>query len=207
MFRNTLALLALLPTITFALESKVVSFGTPNDPMAVELKNDLFVDTGGQAYVQEGFVKGEKGGIWVKVPANSKRFKVDFFRVLISGSGAPNLEVFFQMQIGNDYAPGIGAEIENAASITPGPYWNDIPAKGLQRGLSCAKGGQLIGAAIEFTHDGLPSIARDQGPMVNIKANSLMAIPGGWKYSVEYGLTGNWILRVMGHEAKEEECK
>ena len=105
--------------------------------------------------------------------------------------------------------PGASAprDIENAAQITPGPYWNDIPAEGFQRVLRCARSGEYIGAALEFTHSGAPSVYRDIDGLSNIKHNTLYAIPGGWAYSVQYGLRGDWILRVVGHEVTEEECK
>ena len=176
---------------------------------SIVLQNDSFNEAGGPAAVQLGFVSGEKAGMWVKVPDSIPLFKVDYFRVLFtSGDKATDSQVFFHMGIGTDYSPGIPAEIENAAEITAGPYWNDIPAQGADNTkLSCAKGGQLVGAALEFTHQGAPSVARDTNGVSNVKANTLYAIPGGWNYSAAYGLQGDWILRVVGHAANAEECK
>ena len=182
-------------------------------PTQVVLKNDSFNDNGGQAYIQQGFVDGEKVGIWVQVPANIQKFKVDSFRVLIGNARMTpmkeevlNSEVFFTMGLARDYSPTMPADIQNAAQVTAGPYWNDIPAQGSQGSLACATGGQLIGAALEFTHSGLPSVYRDLDGLSDMKKNTLMAIPGGWKYSSNYGLRGDWVLRVVGHAAQADEC-
>lgn len=177
-------------------------------PEQIELKNDSFVDGGGQAYLQLGFVTGEKAGVWVKVPDAIDHFKIDSFRVLIGSSQVEltDAQVFFQMTIAGEPMNSIPAEIENAASITPGPYWNDIPAMGDGRQLGCATGGQYVGASVEFTHDGAPSVYRDLDGLSNVKLNNLFAIPGGWNYSVVYGLRGDWILRVIGHKATAQEC-
>jgi hypothetical protein len=180
----------------------------------IELKNDGFVDGGGQAYLQLGFVSGEKAGVWLKVPAAIQYFKVDSFRVLMGSSREASkitpmafTQIYFHMGLGEErnMTAAIPADVENAAEVTPGPYWNDIPAEG-QGAIACARGGQLVGAALEFTHDGAPSIYRDIDGLSNVKYNSIMAIPGGWAYSVAYGLRGDWVLRVLGHEATAAEC-
>lgn len=191
-----------------ALESNLVPFDRPVTAPAIELKNDKFVDAGGSAILQMGFVKGEKAGIWVKVPQNVPYFKADSFRVLIGNPGQTQggqVQIFFQMGTSKEYVSSIPKYIENAANITVGPYWNDIPALGSSGNLSCVMANELVGASIEFTQDGTPSVYRDEGP-INVAANVLMAIPGGWNFSNTFGLTGNWILRIVGHEATKEEC-
>lgn len=187
------------------------SVATPSGLLAaeqIELKNDGFVDGGGQAYLQLGFVAGEKAGVWVKVPDGLDYFKVDSFRVLIGSSQVEltNTQIFFQMAISGEPMSSVPAMIENAAQVTPGPYWNDVPAMGDGTSLGCATGGQYVGASLEFTHSGAPSVYRDIDGMSNVKHNNLFAIPGGWNYSVAYGLRGDWILRVVGHKATAEEC-
>lgn len=200
----TSILLASAMGLASPLESTLVPFS------AVErntvLKNDSFVDGGGQAYLQMGFIKGEKAGVWVRVPQGSGKFVVDHFRVLIGGNRGDRVQVFFQMATASQYSPSIPAQIENAAQITAGPYWNDIPAQGLHGGLPCVEGGDLIGASLEFTHDGAPSVYRDVNGIGSVQGNTLYAIPGGWNYSAAYGLTGDWILRVVGHPAEPGEC-
>ncbi len=170
------------------------------------LQNDGFEESGGQAVLQQGFIKGEKAGVWVKVPATISNFKVDYFRVLAGGQET-RTQVFFEMGIDSSgiYKAAMPRDIVNAATITPGPYWNDIPAQGADGSLSCAKGGNLIGAAIEFTHDGVPSVYRDTNGITQV-ANTLFAIPGGWNFSSTFGLTGDWILRIVGHEANAGDC-
>ena len=192
--------------------SNIVPFSVENaDADAVVLHNDSFKEGGGQAYLQLGFVKGEKVGVWVKVPAAYEYFKIDAFRILIGSSddimdsSEDNTQIFFQMGVASKPSANMPRDIENAAQVTAGPYWNDIPAKGGSRQLSCAKGGEFIGAAMEFMHSGSPSVYRD---LDNIQPmlNTLFAIPGGWKQSISYGLRGDWILRVVGREATKSEC-
>ena len=173
-------------------------------PTAIVLKNDKFVDAGGQAYLQQGFVKGEMAGVWVKVPDTVKKFRVDSFRVLMGG-GNDQATVFFSMQTAKTTSNAISAQIENAAQVTIGNFFNDIPAKGENGKTLCAGPNEFVGAAIEMPSDGAPSVYRDGGPIV-VQNNLLMAIPNGWNYSASYGLKGNWILRVVGHEALAGEC-
>jgi len=180
-------------------------------PTQIVLKNDSFNEQTGQAYLQTGFVAQEKAGVWLKVPNEVKNFKIDYFRVLIGNGNIAadqtktNLQVFFQMGVTDSTNPQIDAQIENAASVTPGPYWNDIPAVGQDSSIGCAKGGQYVGAALEFTHSGAPSVFRDLDG-INAANNVIFAIPGGWNYSAAYGLRGDWVLRVVGHEALPGEC-
>ncbi len=193
------------------LESKIVPFGAEANSEVAVLKNDGYKESGGQAYLQLGFVKGEKAGVWLKVPDNFSRFKVDSFRVLIGSSQQEidpnnNTVVYFHMGINKRTTTTIPIQIQNAAQITPGPYWNDIPAQGYQNQLGCAKGGEFIGAALEFDHSGAPSVYRDVDGLSNVAHNVIFAIPGGWNYSASYGLRGDWILRVTGHEAEAGEC-
>jgi hypothetical protein len=202
---------------TLASATPVQSVLTPFESRdeAIVLKNDAFQDGGGQAYLQLGFVAQEMAGVWVQVPAGIPLFKVDYFRVLM-GSSRDGVSpgpvedrdntIYFQMGIAPEASQSIPAEIVNAASVTPGPYWNDIPAQGESGTLGCAHGGEMIGAAVEFTHAGAPSVYRDLDGLANVKFNTLFAVPGGWNYSVAYGLRGDWILRVVGHAAKPDEC-
>ena len=171
-------------------------------PNQIVLHNDSFNENNGQAYIQQGFVSGEKAGVWVEVPATVKKFKVDSFRVLMGNAfmtpvnpHAFNTQVMFSMGIAGrgSYSRTIPADIENAADVTPGAYWNDIPAQGGQGTLGCAAPGDLIGAALEFTHSGLPSVYRDLDGLSDVRKNSLMAIPGGWQYSASQGLRGDWV--------------
>jgi hypothetical protein len=192
------------------LQSLVVPMDIEMD--AAVLKNDGFKDNGGQAYLQLGFVTGEKAGVHVQVPSTFKRFKVDYFRVLI-GSGKEQSQetmkrqqVFFGMGIAKSPSAAIPRQIENAAQLTPGPYWNDIPAQGAFASLGCAGPGDYVGAYIEFMHEGAPSVYRDIDGLAAPGNNSIFGIPGGWKLSVQYGLRGDWILRVVGHEAEPGEC-
>jgi hypothetical protein len=193
------------------LQSVVVPFhADAASAESVVLRNDSFVDGGGQAYLQMGFVAGEKAGVWLKVPEQYPFFKVDFFRVLFGSSqmNAMSGQIFFQMSVADQPSKGIPWEIENAAQITPGPYWNDIPAIGEPVAhLSCARGGQYIGASLEFTHSGVPSVYRDLDGISDARHNVLYSVPDGWNYSAAYGLRGDWILRVVGHPATAEECR
>lgn len=202
-------------------KSKLVSFDAADAAAEpIVLKNDSFVDNGGPAYLQQGFIEGEKAGIFVKVPDTIKLFKVDYFRVLI-GSGnmkdgesemfaQPLQQSFFQMAIVDKPSRSIGADIENAVELTPGNYWNDVPAIGESRKLGCAAGGQYVAAALEFTHNGLPSVYRDVDGVSQVPHSLIYALGGvanGWQYASTLGVRGDWILRIVGHEATPDECR
>ena len=195
---------------TESLETVVTPFAHEAMPEGTHvLKNDSFVDGGGQAFLQLGFVAGEKAGVWVKVPQDIPYFKIEYFRVLYGSSQEKTLassQIFFQMAVAPQPGPAIPWQIENAAQITPGPYWNDIPAQGEPGNLSCARGGQFVGASLEFTHTGAPSVFRDLDGLSDARMNVIFANPGGWNYSAAYGLRGDWILRVVGREATAAEC-
>lgn len=207
------AMIVASPLFAQPVTSVVTPYNTELAADQLVLKNDSFVDGGGQAYLQMGFVANERAGVWVQVPADVPYFKIEHFRVLIGSTQkasdmlptAAINQIFFHMGIASDASAGIPSQIENAASITPGPYWNDIPAIGAESELGCARAGSFIGAAIEFTHTGLPSVYRDLDG-ISPKLNTLFAVPGGWNYSVAYGLRGDWILRVVGRKATAEEC-
>jgi hypothetical protein len=176
----------------------------------IVLKNDGFVDEGGQAFLQLGFVQGEMAGVWLQVPAEIPYFQVDSFRVLF-GEALVTPEFFAQgfFQVGRaaEPTPNMPSEVSNAVELTPGPYWNDIPVQGDGgAALGCVRGGEYVGAALEFTHTGAPSVYRDLDGMSDLKHNTIMAIPGGWAYSAQYGLRGDWVMRVVGHEASAADC-
>jgi hypothetical protein len=208
----TAAVLAASPVFAQPVSSVITPYNTEMAADQLVLKNDSFVDGGGQAYLQMGFVENERAGVWVQVPSDVPFFKVEYFRVLIGSTQLTSdivpmtaNQVFFHMAIAADASAGIPSQIENAAQVTPGPYWNDIPASGAEGELGCARGGQFVGAALEFTHTGLPSVYRDLDG-ISPKLNTLYAVPGGWNYSVAYGLRGDWILRVVGRKATAAEC-
>jgi len=198
------------PVFLPAMTQAVPEDGEPQ----IVLKNDMFNDTaGGQAYLEQGFVTGEKAGVWVAVPADIPLFKPDYFRVMMGG-GAGNQAVTVYFSAGNapagGYTTALGAVVQNAAQIqtqaTPNTM-TDIELTGAEgQKMPCVKAGDLVVAGLEFTHDGAPSIYRDLGPIANPKANVLCANPGGCQYSEAFGLQGNWILRIVGHKAKPSEC-
>ena len=206
------AVLVASPVFAQSVTSVITPYNTEMTVDQVVLKNDSFVDGGGQAYLQMGFVENERAGVWVQVPADVPFLKIDHFRVLIGSTQLTSdivpmrsNQVFFHMGIASDASASIPSQIENAAQVTPGPYWNDIPAVGADGELGCARAGQFIGAALEFAHTGLPSVNRDLDG-ISPKMNTLFAVPGGWNYSVAYGLRGDWILRVVGTKATAAEC-
>lgn len=192
------------------LESEIVPFGTERADQIV-LANDGYNESGGPAYVQMGFIKQEKAGIWTRVPERVPCFQAEYFRILIgSGGGAeskPTVQAFFQMGQATAPQKGIPAHIENAVQLTAGPYWNDVPAQGLSGPLAASPAGTYVGASIEFTHDGLPSVFRDADGLSNAAHNLIFAIPGNWQYASTFGVTGDWILRIVGRSVDSSRCR
>lgn len=210
---RALAVSALFVTFSPATaRADVDSILTPFDAppaTAVELKNDSYNPAGASAMLQLGFITDERAGVWVKVPASVAKFKVDSFRVLFAdGSLSTGSPTQAQFDVGVADAPqrGVPSAVQNVVQLTPGPYWNDIPVTGSDGQELCASGGQYVGAALRLPNDGAPSVFRDMDGVSAPRLNLIDAIPGGWNYSQLFGVSGDWILRVVGHAAAAGEC-
>lgn len=162
---------------------------TPDATAQVELKNDGFT-TGQMAAFQGGFVTGEEGAVTL-VPVGTGPFQVTAVRLLFGGATTAQ-----------DVSLHIYAD---AAGATPGGelFQSDYTLTGSNEAFSeidlSSNNVFVTGAfraSIEFQHDGLPSIARDDDGSIDAGKNFIKADGGGWFQSSLFGLTGDWVIRA-----------
>jgi hypothetical protein len=155
-----------------------------------ELANDGWVD-GQVAAFQGGFVAGETAASRL-VPPGPCPCRLDAVRFLFGGASGTHDVI---LHVWDD----------SAGTATPGPelyhttlqltgsdeFMQEVPIGGV--GLTI-DGPVRIG--LEFTHTGLPSVARDQDGILPGR-NFIDASGAGWGDSQSYGLLGDWIIRAV----------
>lgn len=159
-----------------------------------ELRNDGF-ESGLPVSFQAGFVEGEIGAVRL-VPTLSCPCRVENVTLLFGGAG-DTLPVV--LRIWDDAAgtvdPGMQLYVDsfqltgfNNALQVIDPSPTDVIVNGPFR------------VGIEFTHSGLPSIARDGDGNIDANANFILAdfSPLGffWFRSADFGVTGDWVIRA-----------
>lgn len=159
-----------------------------------ELRNDGF-ETGQPVSFQAGFVDGEIGAVRL-VPTLACPCRVENVTLLFGGAGG-TLPVL--LRIWDDAA----------GNVEPGTplYVDSFQLTGLSNALQVidpspadviVQGPFRVG--IEFSHSGLPSIARDGDGTIAASANFILAdmSPLGfvWFRSADFGVTGDWVIRA-----------
>lgn len=163
----------------------------PASASAIEitLQNDSFA--GGAASFQAGFVTGEVAAARFDPPGpfpmnlTEVQFLFGDLAVQVGfllyvweddlGDNSPGTEIYS----GGFLATGSSAALNSV----------DLSGAGVQ-----VNGPFRVG--LEFTIDGLPSIARDTDGTIDTANNFLRANGVGWYPSSLFGLTGDWILRA-----------
>lgn len=158
----------------------------------VELKNDGFVD-GANVGFQQGFASGEMGASRFTPPMPGVLLqKVQF---LFGGGTTTPQDI--KLHVWDDAAE----TTDPGAELFSGDY-TLVPADDqLQEIDITAEGVTVTGTfrvGIEFTHVGLPSIARDDDTTIAVDKNFIFAQGGlGWAPSADLGLTGDWVIRAI----------
>ncbi len=166
----------LLPASGFALE--------------ITLQNDGF--DGGSAAFQSGFVEGEIAAS-VFDPPGPFPMPLTEILFLFGNTAAQSIIV---LHIWDDAAgtANPGAELYNEAFQVTGSASAftsiDLSAANVQ-----VNGPFRVG--IEFTANGLPSVARDTDGTIDATKNFIRALGFGWIQSNLLGLTGDWIIRAV----------
>jgi MYXO-CTERM domain-containing protein len=175
----------------------------------VELKNDGFV-SGGNANFQTGFVADEAGAVRFVAPAADRQLlRLD---LLFGGSGTTEQ---MTLKIFDD----------TAGTDTPGAllFMGDFEMTGSDTAMHALDISsqnvivpQQFRVAIEFHHDGVPTIASDADATIAADLNYIFAAGVGWKKSSALGLAGDWIIRATVTDANsgptqtfcdiDEEC-
>ncbi len=168
---------------------RAVVDGGPVGP-GTELANDGWVD-GQAAAFQGGFVAGETAAVRL-VPPGPCPCSLDAVRFLFGGaSGTEDVT----LRIWND----------SALTDVPGPelYHRALSLTGSDEFLQEVVIGGIgltidgpVRVGLEFTHAGLPSVARDDDGIVPDR-NFVDASGLGWVGASTLGVTGDWILRAV----------
>jgi MYXO-CTERM domain-containing protein len=160
----------------------------------VELKNDGFA-SGGQAAFQGGFVTGEAAASRFVAPQAG--LKLDKVVYLFGGSTATQT---LTIRVYDDTA---GTDVPGNELFTGG-----FQCTGSDTGFQVADVTSVditlpaqFRVAIEFSHDGAPSVARDNdgtiAPDRNYIHAQISASSYQWVRSSSLGLTGDWIIRAQ----------
>ncbi|MBK8259041.1 MAG: hypothetical protein IPK82_41075 [Polyangiaceae bacterium] len=158
----------------------------------VELKNDGFVD-GQQAGFQTGFVAKEMAASRFNPPESG----VALLKIqVVFGGGIAGTKKDVTLHIWDDAA----LTDEPGAELFKGNFTLTAANTALQEMDISAQSVVVTGpfrVGLEFTHDGLPSIARDDDGNIQPDRNFISAQAVGWKKAEDLGLTGDWILRAF----------
>ncbi|MEO7328703.1 MAG: hypothetical protein ABI193_09010 [Minicystis sp.] len=158
----------------------------------VELKNDSFVD-GDPVGFQSGFVTTEMGAARFTPPTPG----VALLKVqILFGGGVDGAKKDVILHVYDDSA----LEDTPGTELYVSKYALTAADMALQE-MTISDPPVLVNGpfrvAIEFTADGLPSIARDSDGTILAEGNFIFVKGGGWKRSSELGVTGDWIIRAF----------
>jgi hypothetical protein len=149
--------------------------------------------TSGQVAVfQGGFVAGETAAIRL-TPTGPCPCQVDEVRFLFGGGGGTH-DVTIRIWDDTALTDTPGAELHSVTVPVTGT--NDfLQTVDLRAAGVTVSGPFRVG--LEFTHDGYPSVARDNDGDLDFSGNFIDAQGLGWVPSWLLGLTGDWIIRAV----------
>ena len=156
----------------------------------VELKNDGFV-SGGAANFQTGFVSGEAGASRFVASTAGRQLK----KLQLLFGGAATIQTL-TLRVYDDTA---GTDIPGA-ELFMGDFQLTGSDAAIQE-LDLTSANVIVTAqfrvAIEFQHDGAPTIASDGDGTVAADRNFINAAGVGWKKSNTVGIAGDWVIRAF----------
>jgi hypothetical protein len=161
----------------------------PASAIEITLQNDTFA--GGAAGFQAGFVTGEVAAARFDPPGPFP-MNVTGVQFLFGDIAVQQVVILYIWE------DDLGANLPGAEIYSEGFMATGSSAALNSINLSGA-GVQVNGpfrVGLEFTHDGLPSIARDTDGTIDTANNFLRANGFGWFPSSLFGLAGDWILRA-----------
>ncbi len=155
----------------------------------VLLQNDSF-QSGDQAAFQNGFVSGEMAGVTLG-PLNDACQVLDI-QLLFGGDTSQRTVTLHIYQ--DNGATDPGPEVFSGDFQLTGSNENfvqiDLSGENILIGAGVA-----FRVAIEFQHDGVPSVARDADG-INPGKNWIFASGLGWVDSQTYLISGDWVIRA-----------
>ncbi len=149
--------------------------------------------TSGQVAVfQGGFVAGETAAIRL-TPTGPCPCQVDEVRFLFGGAGGSH-DVTIRIWDDTALTDAPGAELHSVTVPVTGTD-EFLQTVDLRAASVMVSGPFRVG--LEFTHDGYPSVARDNDGSIDFPSNFIDAQGFGWVQSWLLGLTGDWIIRAV----------
>jgi MYXO-CTERM domain-containing protein len=154
------------------------------------LQNDGWTD-GGAVYCQAGFAAGEEGAATLGPVAQT--FTIKKIRFLFCGDTLTRtVTLRIYLDSGN---PNPGTEIYNGDYQVTGAD-DALQEMDLTGENVVVPGGGSIRVSLQFQHDGLPNISRDDDG-ITAGRNWINAQGMGWVASSTLGLTGDWVIRAI----------
>ena len=149
--------------------------------------------TSGQvAFFQGGFVAGETAAVRL-TPSGPCPCQVDEVRFLFGG-GAGTHDVTIRIWDDTALTDAPGAELySETVSLTGTEEF--MQTVDLRPAAVMVNGAFRVG--LEFSHDGFPSVARDDDGSIDFANNLIDAQGFGWLQSWLFGLTGDWVIRAV----------
>ena len=170
--------------------------GLDTHAVVMELANDAW-QPGDFANYQAGFVSGEIIASRFSVESGSYPVELRSIRVLVGdgtfGSGVTGPFLVHLWEDTGDEAPGPAISDPLSIQLTSGAI-NEIDLSSL--GLAPVESG-AIRVGLEFLQNPPPSFYSDDDGFITQHANTIYEINFGWRYAEFFGLTGDWILRLV----------
>jgi hypothetical protein len=169
------------------------TLGSASRAQSEELQNDGW-SSGEAAFFQAGFQTGEIGAVRL-VPTIACPCEVEKVTLLFGGDPSTKMvAVQFWEDPGDTDDPGAPIGLPFDVELTG----DDDQLHEVVLGDSVVVNGPFR-VGIEFFHDGLPSIARDDDGTIAEDRNFICANFGGecvWVRSSLFGVSGDWIVRA-----------
>lgn len=158
-------------------------------------QNDGF-ESEDPAMYQMGFVSGEVLASVFEIPAEDLPVRLTRVWVLVGDGAAGGTTGQFDFSIWSDtgvLAPGTVLK-NQTMELLAGDAWTEINL--WNDNIVITQDWARVG--FEFNSAPPPSFYRDFDGTIETHRNLIYAIPGGWSWSENLGLQGDWILRLAG---------
>ncbi len=150
------------------------------------LKQDGFTD-GDKTYFQDGFVAGEAAAVTLgPVDGDFQILSIDFLFGGAAETEEVNLTIFRDL---GDVEPGEVLFDQGFFVTGKDDATQEMP---IAIDDIFVTGGGMIRVALSFTHDGLPSVARDSDGVQGTN----WILTDKWNTASDLGVAGDWVIRA-----------
>jgi hypothetical protein len=158
-------------------------------PTTSTLQNDDFTSGGSSATFVAGFGTGEAAA--ARLGPKTAAFTIHRVEFFFGGSSTPHTVTLTIYQDGDSVNPGTPIYSHDYPLTPSDASFQAIDLTGQDLHVAA---NQKIRVAITFSHNGLPSVARD-GALTPAR-NLLFLNPGGWVTAESVGVPGDFIIRT-----------